>query len=82
MTRDVKLLRKGESFVSETITIASNTPTDPQSVPAYKDLVLTLQACIDSNLLRANYTAPDKVTITHTPGGWVIETLTVPETND
>lgn len=79
MTRDVKLLKKGESYVAETITILSNNVTDKQSLNAYKDLVTTLQACLDSHLLRANYNAPDKVVIRHTEGGWVIEVVTVQE---
>jgi len=82
MTRDVKVLKKGESYVAETITIATHTPSAPQSLHAYKDLVLTLQACLDSHLLRAHYDAPDKVTIRHTENGWVIESLTVRENGE
>ncbi len=75
MTRDVKTQKKGDGFNTETILIQSNTQTGAQTVEAYRDLITTLQACIDANLLRAHYNAPRRVTATHTDNGWVIETL-------
>lgn len=79
MTRDVKRQKRGDGYVTETILIKSGNKTDPQSVDAYKDLITTMQLCIDSGLLRATFNCPDKISFCHTPEGWIIETLTVEE---
>jgi hypothetical protein len=76
MTREVRIQKKGDGFTSETIQIRSNLQTEAQSVEAYRDLITTLQACIDSSLFRAHYNSPDRISLIHTAEGWVFEALT------
>jgi hypothetical protein len=73
MNRTITRTNKGESLVTETITLTNTILTEPQSIESYYEMFNLLKAALDYGLLRNAKNAPDKITCSHNGNIWVIK---------